>query len=325
MSRSPLDQTHRRFTEGAAKDPEHEEPERLLKLPDVSEHGVTTLYTPPAGTEVVADVVFVHGLMGHPLKTWLHGKIPNYRPPGKSGGQKKKRSISTIFGRKKNESEEVVNQKSENAVAPADPAYYFWPLHALPHDFKNIRVLAYGYDSHPTHFYRGRTNRMTITQHAQDLRNRIANERRTCRGRALIFVAHSLGGVLVKDAICQSLEMKDQPKLLDLGLSCRHIFFFGTPHLGAEIASWGEMLRCIIAAVPGGPSTYPEILRGLSPDSETMDNINRRFNDLLNDSTVPVADKIHICSFQECAGPGNARGLGGKVSRLQYSLSYCAS
>ena len=119
--------------------------------------------------------------------------------------------------------------------------------------------------------------------------------------------------MLVKDAINQSLEMKDQPKTLDLGQSCRHIFFFGTPHLGASVASWGDMLSSMIAAVLGGPSTYSGILRGLSPDSETLDNINRRFNDLLNDSTVPVAGKIHICSFQEGAGPGNVTGLESKV------------
>ena len=178
MSRSTLGQARSPSNEAAIDDPAHEEPRRLLKLPDVSIHGVTVLYTPPA--EVVADIVFVHGLMGHPLRTWLYCKVPSDYPLKISEGQKKKWKVSTILGKRKNETDEEDIQGRANEATSANQACYFWPFHALPQDFKNIRVLVYGYDSQPTQFYMVKTNRMAITQHAQDLRNRVANERRTC-------------------------------------------------------------------------------------------------------------------------------------------------
>lgn len=75
---------------------------------------------------------------------------------------------------------------------------------------------------------------------------------------------------------------------------------------------WGTVVSNIVGALPGGFGTYEEVLRGLSPDSETLDNISRRFNALLNEP-IPVSDKIHICSFQEGQGKGSVKGTGSKV------------
>lgn len=58
------------------------------------------------------------------------------------------------------------------------------------------------------------------------------------------------------------------------------------------------MVRIIVGALPGCFSAYGEVLCGLSPDSETLDNISRRFNALLNEP-IPVSEKVHICSFHD--------------------------
>lgn len=240
--------------------------------------GLTGLYTPAAGVNVVADLIFVHGLMGHPYKTWQ----------GQSDEQVKRIGISKIVKKMKDHV-----RKSDKTSKPT----CYWPLELVPKDFTNVRILTYGYDSHPTHFYGAKATQMTITQHAQLLINRVVQSRAACPERPLIFVAHSLGGILVKDAIIQSLEMEHQPIKKALGLSCKHIVFFGTPHLGAGIAQWGEFVRRTIETLPGG-----KLLQGLSPDSEKLDEITRRFNALLDRPEVPVKDKIHICSFQEGQG-----------------------
>jgi hypothetical protein len=130
---------------------------------------------------------------------------------------------------------------------------------------------------------------MTITQYAQDLRNRVIIERRHCRVRPLILVTYNLGGIIVKDVIIQSLEMQYQPDMLDLAKSGRHIFFCSTLYLGAAgIAFWGDVLARVVGSVPGTISTYGEVLRGLSPNTET-----RKFSALLNESSL-TEDKIHI-------------------------------
>src|SRR5436190_7780212 len=114
-------------------------------LPEVRAIDITPLWTPPPNVEVVADVVFVHGLKGHPFNTWLYGSVPNPGSPAKNvDGRAKKTSILSklrpIKGPKKSAEREA-------------QCYCYWPFDLLAKDFKNVRVLTYGYDSHPTHFY----------------------------------------------------------------------------------------------------------------------------------------------------------------------------
>jgi hypothetical protein len=48
--------------------------------PEVADIGITEIYPagkPLADQNIVADVVFVHVLMGHPVKTWLRGELPS--------------------------------------------------------------------------------------------------------------------------------------------------------------------------------------------------------------------------------------------------------
>jgi alpha-beta hydrolase superfamily lysophospholipase len=57
---------------------------------------------------------------------------------------------------------------------------------------------------------------MTITQHARPLNNRLAQARSRSHGRALIFVAHSLGGILVKDALDEAKQNTAEPSDKDI-------------------------------------------------------------------------------------------------------------
>ena len=163
---------------------------------------------------------------------------------------------------------------------------------------------------------------MNVTQHKEDLLNRVTGARSRCRGRPLIFIAHSLGGVLVKGAVTESLRMKDQPLLQDLGNSCRAIVFFGTPHLGSDTAAFGKIVSDIVGALPGTFSTHSDILQGLSPGSEVLYAINREFNALLNTAIEPVR-KIQICSFQEGQGLSSVKGLSSKVRSRRSCAGNC--
>lgn len=176
-------------------------------LPSIADVDITEIYCPAQSKAIVADIVFVHGLMGHPRNTWLFGKETKPQPSVVSGESAQKRSIwQKLSGRDKSGS------KSHNESVE-DTQYCFWPYDLLPKDdiISNARILLYGYDSHPTHFYKTGTNRMTITQHAENLMHNVASIRVQCRGRPLIFVAHSLGGILVKGALNESRQIS-QPQ-----------------------------------------------------------------------------------------------------------------
>ena len=264
---------------------------------------------------MVADVCFVHGLAGHPLKTWL--KPSGNLVTGQAEVQQQQKSGSSglkkLFGRSKTPSTPQLE------AAGTGKGGTYWPLDLVAGDFENVRVLTYGYDSHPSHFYTGRTTRMTISQHAQQLLQAVTDVRGECRGRPMIFVAHSLGGILVKDAILRSHKYADHQPQRDLGHSCPAIVFFGTPHLGANAAVYGDIVASIVSAI--GPSVYKDVLRGLKPDGEVLSNINTDFNDLLN-KNIPPEQKIQIFSFQEGKGITSVSKFDGKVS-LQQSWTRC--
>ena len=151
------------------------------------------------------SIIFVHGLGGSPQRTWTKGrKRPS--PPLKS--RKSWAYILKGHGR-----------KQELAVGTAVPEErnVFWPRDLLPEIVKNARIMTYGYDSKPFRF--GKTvNQNTISEHARNMLHGIQRQRQrfvriyglnvefndanvTQPNRPLIFVAHSLGGIITKEVL----------------------------------------------------------------------------------------------------------------------------
>ena len=116
----------------------------------VRDAGLTNLYEPQDGL-AIADVVFVHGLQGHPWKTWRF-KGPKSSKP---------------FG--------TFSRNSRTRV--------FWPHDLLPNDISNVRIFTYGYDSHISHGILGPANQSNISQHGLSLLNAITGKRHECRDR----------------------------------------------------------------------------------------------------------------------------------------------
>lgn len=273
-------------------------PSKKRPRPHILDVGVTELWCPPAPTEILADICFVHGLMGHPFKTWYDERGPGTEEATAGSTTKKWKSVfrsSRIKGKQKIAADVDVDV-SQNE--PRKYTGFYWPFDCVPDDFPNVRVLTYGYDSHPSHFYVGKTNKMTITQHTQTLLQKLTNNRVDCLTRPIIFVAHSLGGILVKDAIIQSGKYENQHPSKHLSQSCSAIFFFGTPHRGSSAAGYGKILSSVVGALPGGPSVYKELLRSLQFEGEKLSQVEADFNQLLNQN-LPADEKIQLYSFQE--------------------------
>jgi hypothetical protein len=75
----------------------------------------------------------------------------------------------------------------------------FWPEDLLAEDFKDARILTYGYDSRVSQFFKGSANQNNVSAHGRSLLNALELHRRQCPKRPTIFVVHSLGGIVLKE------------------------------------------------------------------------------------------------------------------------------
>ena len=258
--------------------------------PEVEETGISILWEPTDEASIVADLVFVHGLGGHPELTWTK---PMPSPEDDNAGSKKRKR----------------NARLKEGVQTAFSC--FWPYDLVRKDFRNLRIMTYGYDSDPCPGYSG-TNEMTITHHARQLLVSLADERTDCQDRPLLFVGHSLGGVIVMDAINESkaylsTKFECQRKVSE---KCTGIFFFATPHQGSQLAKWAEISINFVHKLPLLPSVNPQILKQLKFDSDTLMRIERDFN------TFRQSRPIDIYSFFEGIGLTNISPFNGMVRVL---------
>jgi len=177
----------------------------------------------------------------------------------------------------------------------------------LPKDFPNSHIAVYGYDSRVSNFFGGPANQTTIVGHGTSLLNALEAKRRQAPHRPIIFIVHSLGGLVLKDALRRS--WRAQPYKQDLKTvydSTRGIIFMGTPHRGSDYADWGIIVRNI--AVAAGFDASDRILRDLKIDSPTLDTLSEDFAEMLKEET------FEVFTFQEGTGLKGVKGLTRKVS-----------
>lgn len=258
----------------------------------INELGISVLYEPTLQS-TLADVVFVHGLQGHPKSTWATDTTSDQHGNRKSKGSK----LIRIF------------KKAQNTQDPwTNSSVHYWPAELLPLDHGNVRVLTYGYDSHVSRFFQGAANKDNISQHGRALLNAVIRCRCSCSLRPLVFVAHSLGGIVVKEALIEGQKQGLYDPAKDMSRQCPAIVFFGTPHRGSDAASWGLMLSKIAQAAMF--DTNSAILNDLHPSSGSskLEDIERDFN--------PFLKRMKIYTFQESVAVTGFGPLSNRVRSL---------
>jgi hypothetical protein len=148
---------------------------------------------------------------------------------------------------------------------------------------------------------------MNIEQHGASFLNSLVAERNTCQGRPIIFIVHSLRGLVLKESIRKSRAEEHHLHLRDLYDSIRGIIFFGTTHKGSKDAGWGIMLRNIANAALFDAND--SLLRDLEPHSgaEKLNQLSSTLSEVLNEKDVCIT------SFQESKGKAGSVLLNSKV------------
>ena len=166
----------------------------------------------------------------------------------------------------------------------------FWPRDLLPQVFPQARILTWGYNVQLKHMLTS-TSKESIFQHAGVLLSDLALLRTSSadKQKKLIFIAHSLGGIVVKDALSRS---RNETTWIDEILPATiGVIFLGTPHYGSKKASLAKQVMKLVKMFYQDTDT--KIIRALEEKSDLLERVTRGFGQVLS------AGKIKVHSFQE--------------------------
>lgn len=181
----------------------------------------------------------------------------------------------------------------------------YWPRDFLPKTVPFSRILVFGYDTRIRHRIFGpEACHNTVRDIANNLLVSLDGKRRVNSKRPLLFIVHSLGGIIVNEMLLQSRLMSASPTerlserqqdLLKVSKAIRALIFFGTPQHGSDPrGSLQHIAESLIKLV--GFKANESIVNALNPTSE-------RFKDYR--TVIPEMAQENgwmIYSFQESYG-----------------------
>ncbi|KAK7973104.1 hypothetical protein PG988_007238 [Apiospora saccharicola] len=228
--------------------------------------GLTTVVEP---SQPSMDIVFVHGFTGHPERTWAKAKGD-------------------------------MDHADDEASASSERPQKMRRFNLLPasgsSNSHGYRVMTYGYDTNIRHWIGPQVSQNTVYDIAWDFLVSLEASRRTDPTRPIMLIAHSLGGIVIKEMLRRSSMCRlGQSHLNSVFSSTTGIIFFGTPHGGSDprgiVQSVAERL---IKAV--GFTVNQQIVDTLLPSSERLRELRDEFSPLASQQGWAVH------SFQEQMG-----------------------
>ncbi|KAI0019466.1 hypothetical protein F4780DRAFT_446561 [Xylariomycetidae sp. FL0641] len=152
----------------------------------------------------------------------------------------------------------------------------------------DARVLTFGYDTHIRHSLVARPSQNRLIDHAADLLAALEAHRKFDPFRPLVFIAHSLGGLLVKDVLRLSRNYTDkQPTLAAVYQSTASVLFFGTPHAGADPLNPAlRILTGLLQVVGFKPNNA--IMQVLTPSAERLVIMRDEFQHMSDEKDWPI-------------------------------------
>ncbi|KAH8667741.1 hypothetical protein BGZ61DRAFT_365055 [Ilyonectria robusta] len=159
-----------------------------------------------------------------------------------------------------------------------------WLRDFLPASIPNTRILTYGYDTKLP----GSQSEASI----RDLSRRLLESIKTTRdgqlrNRPLILIGHSLGGLVVKEALAEASNGSEDDQAVFR--ACYAVFLFAVPNRGLDNSSLQAMVK-------GQPNE--QLIRNLSPSSSFLTLLRERF-----DEKFTLKDSKIICVFETKTTP----------------------
>eukprot|EP00076_Gallus_gallus_P019315 XP_015139704.1 protein SERAC1 isoform X2 [Gallus gallus] len=213
------------------------------KYPD----GVYVLHPQYRSSQPIrADVLFVHGLLGAAFKTW------------------RQQDIDQPVDKKASEVQEEYSQ--------------CWPKTWLASDCPALRIISVEYDTRLSDWKAKcpvEPHRTSIAYRSNELLEKL---RAAGIGeRPLVWVSHSMGGLLVKKMLVDASKNPEMDKIVN---NTRGVIFYSVPHHGSQLAEYSISARYLL---------FPSVeVKELSKDSPALKVLNDDFLSFAKDKKFPV-------------------------------------
>lgn len=151
---------------------------------------------------------------------------------------------------------------------------FMWLRDGIPQDLKRTRSIIYGYDS--------RIAASNSFQRIHDIAIKFVNRLvalgfGSSQSKPMVFLAHSLGGIILKESLIILAGSSDQRHSI---LGClQSLICFGVPHRGMTTSQ----LKTMAAGQPN-----EDLIRNLSPGSEYLHHVEERFIGIQSHQGFPV-------------------------------------
>lgn len=195
---------------------------------------------------IKADVLFVHGLLGAAFKTW-----------------------------RQKDCDVTDDEKLEGVREDYTEC---WPKSWLAADCPNLRILSVEYDTHLSDWNSKcpvENQRKSLAFRSQELLRKLKDA--GVGERPVIWVAHSMGGLLVKKML---LDAAKDPDLSSLIKNTKGVLFYSVPHHGTFMAEYSVSVRYLL---------FPSIeVKELCRDSPALRDLNENFLNIAKDREFKV-------------------------------------
>ncbi|KAK7409054.1 hypothetical protein QQX98_008758 [Neonectria punicea] len=149
-----------------------------------------------------------------------------------------------------------------------------WLKDFLPKALPTARVLLFGYNANVAF----QTSIAGVREQAENLLNRLKGKRKNAMERPIIFICHSLGGLIVKRALITSKATDTYKSIQNATYG---IAFFATPHRGGNNTALGSIAASIARCALKNPTNT--FMEALKKDSLFADDLVQDFRQQLED------------------------------------------
>lgn len=160
--------------------------------------------------------------------------------------------------------EEVVEEEYTNC----------WAMDWLQENYPEIRVLGLNYTSTLSEWYSKlhgcgcKITQGSIESRANEFLDHLAAAGVGENGRPVVFVGHSMGGLIVKSIVAQAMD-SERPEERAVADNTKAIMFLGTPHRGTPIANLKQHMQMLLS-----PSVE---VREMEENSKSLLKLHERF------------------------------------------------